>query len=133
MLDPDVRDARSGVAVAVRRLRGGAGSDDGRNRRQRGFDPGRALPARSARPAAGIRSRCVANNNGIAMHMLERRCQCQRLVSNWLFVSPECAVPGGLTTEQFRLEPLGPQHNDADYAAWTASSAHIQATPGFAG
>ena len=54
-------------------------------------------------------------------------------MSNWLFVPPEFAVPGGLTTEQFRLEPLGPQHNDADYAAWTASSDHIQATPGFAG
>jgi hypothetical protein len=35
--------------------------------------------------------------------------------------------------EQFRLEPLGAQHNAADYAAWTASIDHIQATPGFAG
>jgi len=31
------------------------------------------------------------------------------------------------------LEPLGPQHNAADYAAWTASIGHIRATPGFAG
>jgi len=43
------------------------------------------------------------------------------------------APPTFLVTDRFRLEPLGPQHNDADYAAWTASSDHIQATPGFAG
>ena len=41
------------------------------------------------------------------------------------------AVPGGLTAGEMRLEPLGPQHNAADYAAWTASTGHIQATPGF--
>ena len=29
------------------------------------------------------------------------------------------------------LEPLGPRHNESDYAAWTSSIAHIQATPGF--
>lgn len=50
-----------------------------------------------------------------------------------LFVPADFAVPGGLTAEQFRLEPLGPQHNAADYDAWTASIGHIQATPGFAG
>ncbi len=49
------------------------------------------------------------------------------------FVPADFAVPGGLTAEQFRLEPLGPQHNAADYAAWTTSTGHIQATPGFAG
>jgi len=50
-----------------------------------------------------------------------------------LFVPAEFVVPGGLTAEEFRLEPLGPEHNAADYAAWTASIGHIQATPGFAG
>ena len=49
------------------------------------------------------------------------------------FVPADFEVPSGLTAEQFRLEPLGPQHNDSDYAAWTASFSHIQATPGFAG
>jgi hypothetical protein len=43
------------------------------------------------------------------------------------------AVPDGLTAGEFRLEPLGPRHNAADYAAWTASIGHIRATPGFAG
>jgi len=49
------------------------------------------------------------------------------------FVPEDFAVPGGLTADEFRLEPLGPQHNDADYAAWTGSMSHIQATPGFTG
>lgn len=49
------------------------------------------------------------------------------------FVPSDFAVPVGLTAAEFRLEPLGPQHNGADYAAWTSSIGHIQATPGFAG
>ena len=48
------------------------------------------------------------------------------------FVPGDFAVPGELVTAQFRLEPLGPQHNDGDYEAWTSSMAHIRATPGFA-
>ena len=54
-------------------------------------------------------------------------------MSDQFFVPADFAVPGGLTAEEFRLEPLGPEHNAADYAAWTASIGHIQATPGFAG
>ena len=50
-----------------------------------------------------------------------------------LFVPADFAVPDGLVTEDFRLVPLGPQHNEADYAAWTSSIDHIRATPGFAG
>jgi hypothetical protein len=33
--------------------------------------------------------------------------------------------------DHFRLEPLGPAHNEADHAAWTSSIAHIRSTPGF--
>jgi hypothetical protein len=29
------------------------------------------------------------------------------------------------------LEPLGPEHNDQDYDAWTSSVDHIHATPGW--
>ena len=54
-------------------------------------------------------------------------------MSDRFFVPADFAVPEGLTAEEFRLEPLGPQHNAADYAAWTASIGHIRATPGFAG
>jgi hypothetical protein len=52
-------------------------------------------------------------------------------VSDHLFVPADFTVPDGLTAGEFRLEPLGPQHNAADYAAWTASTDHIRATPGF--
>jgi len=47
------------------------------------------------------------------------------------FVPADFAVPDGLEAGEFRLEPLGPRHNAADYAAWTASIEHIRATPGF--
>ena len=49
------------------------------------------------------------------------------------FVPADFVVPTELITPQFRLEPLGPEHNAADYAAWTGSIDHIRATPGFQG
>jgi hypothetical protein len=39
--------------------------------------------------------------------------------------------PTSLVTDRFRLEPLGPQHNEADHAAWMSSIAHIRATAGY--
>jgi hypothetical protein len=54
-------------------------------------------------------------------------------MSGELFVPEDFAVPDGLVAEDFRLAPLGPQHNEADYAAWTSSMDHIRATPGFIG
>jgi len=56
-----------------------------------------------------------------------------RRVSGELFVPADFAVPDGLRATDFRLTPLGPQHNEADYAAWMGSIDHIRATPGFAG
>ena len=56
-----------------------------------------------------------------------------RLMHDQPFVPAGFAVPDGLMAGEFRLEPLGPQHNAADYAAWTASIGHIHRTPGFAG
>ncbi|HXW45892.1 MAG TPA: N-acetyltransferase [Streptosporangiaceae bacterium] len=47
------------------------------------------------------------------------------------FVPEDFAVPDGLMAAEFRLAPLGPQHNEADYAAWMGSINHIRATPGF--
>jgi hypothetical protein len=52
-------------------------------------------------------------------------------MSDELFVPDDFAVPERLLTGEFRLAPLGPQHNEADYAAWTASIDHIRGTPGF--
>jgi hypothetical protein len=33
--------------------------------------------------------------------------------------------------EAFILEPLGPEHNERDHAAWMSSIDHIRSTPGF--
>jgi hypothetical protein len=49
------------------------------------------------------------------------------------FVPDDFEVPRSLAGEGFRLEPLGPEHNEGDYRAWTSSISHIRATPGFAG
>ena len=54
-------------------------------------------------------------------------------MSDELFVPEGFTVPDGLTAGEFWLAPLGPQHNESDYAAWTASLGHIRATPGFGG
>jgi RimJ/RimL family protein N-acetyltransferase len=47
------------------------------------------------------------------------------------FVPDDFDVPPGIVTDAFLLEPLGPQHNDDDYDAWSTSMEHIQATPGW--
>ena len=47
------------------------------------------------------------------------------------FVPDGFEAPRTLATDQFRLEPLGPQHDQADHAAWMSSIEHIRATPGF--
>ncbi|MGN6379274.1 MAG: GNAT family N-acetyltransferase [Gaiellales bacterium] len=49
------------------------------------------------------------------------------------FVPEDFAPPAGLDGPGFRLEPLGPEHNERDYAAWSGSMDHILATPGFEG
>lgn len=50
-----------------------------------------------------------------------------------LLVPEGFAVPAGLRSELFIIEPLDGRHNEADHAAWTSSIEHIRATPGFAG
>ncbi len=47
------------------------------------------------------------------------------------FVPADFEPPTSLATDEFRLEPLGPQHNEADHAAWMSSIEHIRSTPGF--
>jgi hypothetical protein len=39
--------------------------------------------------------------------------------------------PLELRTSDFVLEPLGPEHNERDHAAWSSSIEHIHATPGY--
>ena len=47
------------------------------------------------------------------------------------FVPVDFDPPTSLVADRFRLEPLGPQHNEADHAAWMSSIEHIRATPGY--
>lgn len=47
------------------------------------------------------------------------------------FVPDDFEPPPGLRTSDVVLEPLGPQHNQRDHAAWASSIEHIHATPGY--
>ena len=47
------------------------------------------------------------------------------------FVPDGFDPPTRFDGDGFWLEPLGPEHNEADHAAWTSSIEHIRATPGF--
>jgi len=47
------------------------------------------------------------------------------------FAPADFDPPTSLATDQFHLEPLGPQHNLADHAAWMSSIEHIRSTPGY--
>ena len=47
------------------------------------------------------------------------------------FVPDDFLPPAAATADGFRLEPLGPSHNERDHRAWMSSVEHIRATPGF--
>ena len=47
------------------------------------------------------------------------------------FVPDDFVVPIDFEGPGFRLEPLGPEHNERDHAAWMSSIEHIRTTPGF--
>jgi hypothetical protein len=47
------------------------------------------------------------------------------------FVPAGFDPPTRLTVGGFRLEPLRPEHNERDYAAWTSSIDHIRRSPGY--
>ena len=48
-----------------------------------------------------------------------------------MFVPHGFQPPTRHSIGNFRLEPLGPTHNERDYAAWTSSMEHIRSQPGF--
>ncbi len=48
-----------------------------------------------------------------------------------MFVPPGFEPPVRLDGEGFRLEPLGPEHNERDFAAWSSSIEHIRRLPGY--
>jgi hypothetical protein len=47
------------------------------------------------------------------------------------FVPDGFEPPTRFSVGELRLEPLGPEHNESDYAAWTSSMEHIRRSPGF--
>ena len=50
-----------------------------------------------------------------------------------MFVPKDFVVPTKFEGAGFRLEPLGPVHNERDHRAWMSSIEHIRATPGMKG
>ena len=47
------------------------------------------------------------------------------------FVPIDFHPPTHHAVGNFRLEPLGPKHNERDYAAWSSSIDHIRSLPGY--
>ena len=47
-----------------------------------------------------------------------------------VFVPEDFDPPRSFDGPGFRLEPLGPEHNERDHEAWSTSMDHIHATPG---
>jgi hypothetical protein len=47
------------------------------------------------------------------------------------FVPAEFDPPRAFTAGGFHLEPLGPEHNERDFAAWRSSMEHIRRSPGY--
>jgi hypothetical protein len=47
------------------------------------------------------------------------------------FVPGDFVVPAPPAHDAFVLEPLGPQHNESDYAAWSGSIDFIRTLPGW--
>lgn len=48
-----------------------------------------------------------------------------------MLVPAEFVAPRELETDLFRLEPLGPEHNERDHAAWSSSIGHVLRLPGY--
>jgi hypothetical protein len=48
-----------------------------------------------------------------------------------MFVPDGFEPPRGLEASDFRLAPLGPEHNERDHEAWSSSIEHIRASPGY--
>ena len=47
------------------------------------------------------------------------------------FVPEDFDPPRRLAVGELRLEPLGPEHNERDYSAWTSSMDQIRRSPGW--
>jgi hypothetical protein len=90
--------------------------------------PSRCLPS-SSRDAANGAKRKDAGAAQRAAPLLRTGKNVGSFMAD--FVPPDFEVPVGLATPDFVLEPLGREHNDRDYEAWTSSMEHIAETPRF--
>jgi hypothetical protein len=61
----------------------------------------------------------------------QARSLCRFLWMSPSFVPDRFKPPLTLTGDGFRLESLGPQHNERDHDAWMSSIGWIQSTPGY--
>ena len=76
----------------------------------------------SGRPLPGHRSATLADGGRVYARPVDPSIP---------FVPESFEPPTRLVAPALVLEPLGPRHNESDYAAWTSSMPHSQATPGF--
>lgn len=53
-------------------------------------------------------------------------------VAAMTFLPADFVAPTPIATAEFRLELLGPEHNESDYAAWSSSIDFIRGLPGWA-
>ena len=82
--------------------------------------------SRTTEPSVRLREKDARpGDDSLPQPPLSRRSTIGRVAE---FVPPDFDVPLGLETSEFVLEPLGPEHDELDYDAWTSSLAHIAAT-----
>jgi hypothetical protein len=107
----------SGLSVAIRQL-----EESSYSAQSAAIGEGEAVAAtpRSATNAPSVLVCTRRSASRYPRHMHSER-----------FVPTGFEPPRSLIADQFVLEPLGPQHNDSDHAAWTSSIEHIRATPGY--
>jgi hypothetical protein len=73
----------------------------------------------------------VRGIDGDTVTVTQARPPCRFLVMTSSFVPDHFQPPLTLRGDGFRLEPLGPRHNERDHEAWMSSIEWIQSTPGF--
>ena len=69
----------------------------------------------------------AANDAALRLQSKRRR----EVSASASFVPADFEPPTGFTAGDFRLEPLGPEHNERDYDAWMSSIEHIRSSPGY--
>ena len=115
------------------RAKQATGNLDDRDRAQEVAQaPGRSPSSRTSRAHEWLDASRSANEDTRRSRVRgERPAQYGAVMISDEFVPVGFDPPTSLATDEFRLEPLGPQHNQADHAAWMSSIEHIRSTPGY--